>query len=88
MTVSLPGPRDFRGDDATASMVLGSFAFTNRGVYTPKPIWEAGSLALVIVFLASLVAIWAYRRYARKQLFEQGKLLPVLWPSLQLNWRP
>ncbi|MEM1274205.1 MAG: ABC transporter permease subunit [Pseudomonadota bacterium] len=37
MTESMPAPRDFRGDDAGASMVLSdSVAFTNRGVYIPN----------------------------------------------------
>ena len=88
MTVSLPGPRSFRGDDPEASMVLGSIAFTNRGVYVPKPVWETGSTALIFVFLLSLVAIYFYRRYARKQLYEQGNLLPVFWPSLALFFVP
>ena len=37
MTAVLPGPRAFRGDEPEASMVLGMFAFTNRGVYVPAP---------------------------------------------------
>jgi general L-amino acid transport system permease protein len=37
MTESMPQPRDFRGDDAEASMILGdSVAITNRGVYIPR----------------------------------------------------
>ncbi len=35
----LPQPRDFRGDDAEASMLFGLFAFTGRGFYTPRPIF-------------------------------------------------
>ncbi|MFV0359721.1 amino acid ABC transporter permease [Tropicimonas sp.] len=35
---SLPAPRDFRGDDASASMILfDTVAITNRGVYIPEP---------------------------------------------------
>jgi general L-amino acid transport system permease protein len=33
----LPQPREFRGDDATASMFLDLFAFTGRGFYFPRP---------------------------------------------------
>lgn len=34
---SPPQPRDFRGEDATASMILGdSVAITNRGTYVPR----------------------------------------------------
>lgn len=37
MTESTPGPRDFRGDEPAASMMLGdSVAVTNRGVYIPR----------------------------------------------------
>ena len=41
-TIAFPQPRDFRGDDAEASMVLGSVAFTNRGVYVPMPYFTNG----------------------------------------------
>ena len=58
MTAVMPGPREFRGDDPSASMVLDLFAFTNRGVYTPMPMFESGLFAsaalnwlLVLVFL-------------------------------------
>jgi general L-amino acid transport system permease protein len=37
MTVVLPAPNAFRGDDATSSMFMGISAFTNRGVYIPGP---------------------------------------------------
>jgi len=37
MNESTPGPRDFRGDDPAASMILAdSVAITNRGVYIPR----------------------------------------------------
>ena len=40
MTESMPQPRDFRGEDATASMILGdSVAVTNRGVYIPNVVF-------------------------------------------------
>jgi general L-amino acid transport system permease protein len=42
MTSVLPGPREFRGDDATASMFLGITAFTNRGIYIPLPQFTRG----------------------------------------------
>ena len=38
---SLPSPKDFRGDDATASMsFFDSVAVTNRGVYIPEPLFS------------------------------------------------
>ncbi len=60
MTNVMPAPRGFRGDDATASMLLDMFAFTNRGVYIPKPVFEMallGSQALSwLAVIAGLVA--------------------------------
>ena len=84
MTAVMPAPRAFRGDDATASMVMNSFAFTNRGVYIPAPVWGPGSLAVVAVFLLSIVGVFAYRRYATKLLYDTGRLLPMGWLSLAI----
>jgi len=40
---TLPQPRDFRGDDATASMLLNdSVALTGRGFYLPEPLFSKG----------------------------------------------
>ncbi|MDQ7071734.1 MAG: ABC transporter permease subunit [Rhodobacterales bacterium] len=40
---SLPQPKDFRGENATATMSLGdSVAITNRGIYVPEPLFERG----------------------------------------------
>ncbi|MBT8455827.1 MAG: ABC transporter permease subunit, partial [Alphaproteobacteria bacterium] len=88
MTASLPGPSAFRGDDPSASMVLDAFAFTNRGVYVPKPLWLDGSMIVVITFLLSIVAMFAYRRYATKLLFDTGRLLPMFWPSVGILFLP
>lgn len=88
MTAVMPAPRDFRGDDAEASMILGAFAFTNRGVYVPAPIWGPGSMVVVITFIASIVGMFAYRSYAKKLLFATGKLLPMGWPSLVILFVP
>lgn len=78
MTEALPPPNAFRGEDATATMVLGdSVAFTNRGVYVPKPVWEPGSLLVILTFLASLAGIFAVARYARARLYATGELIPT-----------
>lgn len=84
MTAVMPGPREFRGDTPTASMLFDTFAFTNRGIYTPAPVWGPGSLVVVATFLLSLVGIYAYRKYATKLLYDTGRLLPTGWPSLAL----
>lgn len=88
MTAVLPGPREFRGDTPTASMFLDSFAFTNRGIYIPAPVWGPGSIVVVLTFLASIVGIFAYRRYATNLLYATGRLLPMAWPSVALFFVP
>lgn len=40
---SLPQPRDFKGDDPSATMkIFDSVAITNRGIYTPEPLFSRG----------------------------------------------
>ena len=84
MTAVLPAPNAFRGDDATSSMLFDAFAFTNRGVYIPAPVWGPGSMMVVATFILSIIAVVFYRRYAVKLLFETGKLLPTGWPTLAI----
>ncbi|WGW05257.1 amino acid ABC transporter permease [Tropicibacter oceani] len=80
----LPQPRDFRGDNATASMVLDSFAFTGRGFYSPKPIFGDGSAIVIAAFVLSIIGIFLYRAHARKMLFQKGQMLPTFWPSIAM----
>jgi general L-amino acid transport system permease protein len=82
MTAAMPSPRAFRGAGSEASMLFDAMAFTNRGVYLPRPIWEAGSLVVGLTFVASVIGALAYRRYATKLLHDTGRLLPMGWPSL------
>ena len=57
MTAVLPGPREFRGDDATSSMLFDAFAFTNRGIYTPAPYFERGIFGSVTLNWLLVVAV-------------------------------
>ncbi len=66
MTAVLPGPREFRGDNATSSMVLDLFAFTNRGIYVPMPFFENGlfgnaTLSWILVLLVACGSWYATR---------------------------
>ncbi|MEM9578854.1 MAG: ABC transporter permease subunit [Pseudomonadota bacterium] len=88
MTAVMPAPRAFRGDEPEATMLLGAFAFTNRGVYIPAPIWGPGSMVVVLTFLASIAGVIGYRRYATNLLYATGKLLPMGWPSLVIFFVP
>ncbi|PWR02010.1 amino acid ABC transporter permease [Meridianimarinicoccus roseus] len=88
MSNALPAPNAFRGENPSASMVMDAFAFTNRGVYIPRPVWEPGSFLVVAVFIASIVGIFALRRYAVKLLFDTGRELKTFWPSIGLFFVP
>ena len=80
---TLPTPRDFRGEDATASMLLGdSVALTNRGWYVPAPVFEAGSMIVVIVFLLSVVGMFIFGRWAKARQEATGEILPTFWIKL------
>ena len=89
MINAAPSPRDFRGDDPVASMMLfDSIAVTNRGIYLPKPVLGDGSLLVIGVFILSVIGIFAFRSYARRQLFDHGRMVPTLWPSVGLFFIP
>ena len=87
LTEATPAPRDFAAfgsEDSTASRILGLVAVTNRGTYLPRPIWGEGGQVLLWIFLASLAAIWAWRRFARRRQEASGQPLPVLAVSLAI----
>ena len=88
MTAVMPAPRAFRGDNATSSMLLDAFAFTNRGVYVPAPVWGPGSIVVVATFIASVIGIFAFRAYAKKLLYATGRLLPTFWPCIAIFFIP
>ncbi|MDJ0822657.1 MAG: ABC transporter permease subunit [Paracoccaceae bacterium] len=88
MTAVMPAPRAFRGEDAEATMLFGAFAFTNRGVYIPKPILEPMGWFVLGVFVTSIFGALFYRRYATKLLYDTGKLLPMGWPTLAIVFVP
>lgn len=93
MIAVLPGPRAFRGDDPAASMVLGSFAFTNRGIYIPAPMlsnpfFAATALNWVLVLLC-LVGSWfgvsALVKWANK-VQETTGTRPTTWYTIIAIW--
>ncbi|MFT5221041.1 MAG: general L-amino acid transport system permease protein [Planctomycetota bacterium] len=55
---------------------------TNRGFYTPKPLFEPAMWAVLIAFIVGIGFTWWFRRYARKTQDATGKIFPVLWISL------
>lgn len=78
-----PQPRDFRGENATASMSLfDSVALTNRGLYIPAPTFDTGWSLVVGVFIASIIGAFVFGRYAKRRQEETGDILPTFWIKL------
>ena len=80
-----PEPKDFKGEDATASMSLwDSVIVSNRGIFVPEPIFQSGSSIVVIVFLLSIPAIFLFGRWANKNQEKTGNILPTFWIKLAI----
>ena len=86
-TSVLPQPRDFKKGEASMAL-FDSMAFTGRGFYIPKPVFETGSMIVVIAFVLSVIGMFLYRRHAKKALYDRGQMLPVFWPSVGILFVP
>jgi general L-amino acid transport system permease protein len=69
---TLPNPRQ-------SVSLFGSFFLSNRGLVVPKPIGHDGLTAFGLAIVLAIVASLLLRSYARRQLFENGRLVKV-WP--------
>jgi len=69
---ALPGPRQ-------SISLFGSFFLSNRGLVIPKPIANAGLEPFAVALLIAIIAALLLRSYARKQLFDSGRMI-VIWP--------
>ena len=69
---ALPNPRQ-------SISIFGSFFLSNRGLVVPRPIADPGLEPFVIAVLVAVAAALLLRRYARRQLFESGRLITI-WP--------
>ncbi len=94
-----PSPREFRGENATASMLFDAIAVTNRGVFLPKPVFEnslgettlfGGTLgisldwvAIIVLLVLGLIAARMIKRRADRIQEATGER-PVTW-YLQLG---
>lgn len=71
----LPHPR--------RALALGDSVFlSNRGMFVPRPVLEAGSLLVVLAFLAGLTAIWLLRRRARALQAQTGRRIGWFLPGM------
>ena len=87
MTEATPKPAAYRAGDAS-KFLFDSVAITNRGIHIPAPVWGEGSLALAVVFLASLICIWVFRRIAKARQEKTGQILPVFRISVLILFLP
>ncbi len=69
---ALPSPRQ-------SISVFGSFFLSNRGFVVPKPIGNAGFEPFVAAIVIAVIASLLLQRYARKQLFDHGRMIRI-WP--------
>ena len=84
----LPQPKAFRGENPEATMLWDAFAFTGRGFYIPKPVFNYGSSIVIITFILSIIGVFAFRYYARQKLYSEGKLLETRWTSVAIFFIP
>src|SRR6201991_4826323 len=69
---ALPNPRQ-------SISLFGSFFLSNRGFVVPKRIANPGLDPFLLAILIAIIASLLLRRYARRQLFENGRLIRI-WP--------
>ena len=84
----LPQPKAFRGENPEATMLWDAFAFTGRGFYIPKPVFNDGSSIVIITFILSIIGVFAFRYYARQKLYSEGKLIETRWTSVGIFFIP
>jgi general L-amino acid transport system permease protein len=69
---ALPNPRQ-------SISLFGSLFLSNRGFVVPKPIAQTALEPFALAILVAIVASMLLQRYARRQLFERGRLIKI-WP--------
>jgi general L-amino acid transport system permease protein len=89
MTESTPQPRDFRGDDASASMIL----FDSRGRHQPRHLHARSGLGAEFghpdrIFLLRLSRSGPSAATPQARQEQTGDILPVFWVSLGLFFVP
>jgi general L-amino acid transport system permease protein len=69
---ALPSPRQ-------SLSLFGSVFLSNRGFVVPKPIGNPGFEPFVFAIVVAVVGSLVLQRYARKQLFDHGRMVRI-WP--------
>jgi general L-amino acid transport system permease protein len=69
---ALPNPRQ-------SISLFGSFFLSNRGFIIPKPIGEPALEPFALAIAVAIIGSLLLQRYARRQLFDSGRMLTI-WP--------
>ena len=64
--------------------ILDVFYISNRGLYSPRPIFESGFTYIFIAIILALISSFFIRRWAKKRQDSTGKQYPVLYTSFGL----
>ncbi len=80
VTISGANPRAFLGEEPERGMLLGAFAFTNRGLYAPAIELGPGAAIVIAAAVLGLSSAILWRIHVRRSLYARGRLLPV-WPA-------
>jgi general L-amino acid transport system permease protein len=59
----------------------GAFFLSNRGFYTPSPVFEPGSGIVGIAIILAIVVALVFRRWAKQVQNRTGKTYPIFWIS-------
>lgn len=71
----LPSPRQ-------SVSIFDSFFLNNRGLFSPKPIFEPGSMAILIALVVAIVAIIFIARWAHKRQAQTGQQFHTVYVAL------
>ena len=63
---------------------LDVFFISNRGIYSPRPVFETGFSYVFIAFILALISSFIIRRWAKKRQDDTGKQFPVLSSAFSL----
>jgi len=79
---TLPTPNRFRDsvpEAERATLWFDGIAATNRGFFVPRPLFETGSMLVVLAFVASILGLWLWNRWRWAYQTRTGDLLPERW---------
>ncbi len=68
---------------ADEAWTAGSFFLSKGGLNYPIPVWAMGQLWAAFGILIGLILVWPYRRWAKRQFEQTGRLRSLFWvPAL------